>query len=417
MAPIPELKSKPIAIPKPITEAKPLTPAKAPVPTAKPAAVKDGFTASPATLAAPPTTTQPAKAGETLYTLKGDATLDQVASGTTVLNKGAKGEPVTKVQEALIQAGYKLPKFGADGDFGGETQTALKKFQTDAGMKPPSGVLDAQTLKGLEAAAAKKLKFPEYDRMFKDGVLNSTIGVGYDEAGYHKPEINKIVTGLVGDGTAANKGQGYTQFDPKNATDDQLKKVGIDPAKVDRDAQYFVKTFQHDGKDVKAVVKLITPDTPNAKEKFAKAMAEDEMVTYAGHGRYGSGPDFDDINSTAGNVVLGKPYEQGHVKLGDNDLKKMQMTNDYQLMMFSGCTTNKYLDDLRSVPKNKNTKNLDVVASTDLLYWNNMGDNALTQLEGVTSGRSMNEIQSNLERINKQAGKKSVWTADGFRDN
>ncbi len=38
-------------------------------------------------------------------------------------------------------------------------------------------------------------------------------------------------------------------------------------------------------------------------------------------------------------------------------------------------------------------------------------------LNGVTQGKSMNEIQSGLEKINKQAGKKSVWTADGFKDN
>jgi hypothetical protein len=68
---------------------------------------------------------------------------------------------------------------------------------------------------------------------------------------------------------------------------------------------------------VQSIVKLITPDTPNAKEKFARDMESSEMVMYAGHGRYGSGPDFDDINSTAGNFRIGDPYEEGHVKLGE----------------------------------------------------------------------------------------------------
>jgi hypothetical protein len=97
------------------------------------------------------------------------------------------------------------------------------------------------------------------------------------------------------------------------------------------------------------VVKLITADTPQAKDKFAKAMSESEMLIYAGLGRYGSGPDFDDIKSPRGNFVIGEPYEAGHVTLnkGKTDLQKTVMTKDYQLMMFSGCTTYRYLGDLR----------------------------------------------------------------------
>src|SRR3954453_1913191 len=41
--------------------------------------------------------------------------LRDVASGKTELAKNAKGLPVTKMQEALQTAGYKLPRFGADG--------------------------------------------------------------------------------------------------------------------------------------------------------------------------------------------------------------------------------------------------------------------------------------------------------------
>src|SRR5262249_34895262 len=84
----------------------------------------------------------------------------------------------------------------------------------------------------------------------------------------------------------------------------------------------------------------VRSETPQAKDKFAKAMSESEMLIYAGHGRYGSGPDFDDIKSPRGNFVIGEPYEAGHVTLnkGKTDLQKTVMTKDYQLMMFSGCT-------------------------------------------------------------------------------
>jgi hypothetical protein len=56
------------------------------------------------------------------------------------------------------------------------------------------------------------------------------------------------VKGLLGDGTAANPGQGYKELNPRTATADQLPKAGLDPATVDKDVRYFVKSFQHEGR-------------------------------------------------------------------------------------------------------------------------------------------------------------------------
>lgn len=52
---------------------------------------------------------------------------DVPTSSSFLLKKGSKGEPVKKLQEALIKKYGKqiLPKFGADGDFGSETEKAL----------------------------------------------------------------------------------------------------------------------------------------------------------------------------------------------------------------------------------------------------------------------------------------------------
>jgi hypothetical protein len=252
--------------------------------------------------------------------------------------------------------------------------------------------------------------------LFADGKLNTTIAVGYDEDGSDKGQIKDVLAGLAK--------QGYTQLDPDKAASDKsmaerFKAAGIDPADAKTDKlQYFTKTFKYSGKDVTSVVKLITADTPQAKDQFAKAMGKSEMVIYAGHGRYGSGPDFDDIKSPKGNFVIGKPYAAGHVTLdrGKTDLQKTAMTKDYQLMMFSGCTTFHYLDDLRAVP-GKDSKNLDLVTSNDLLYWHNMGANALEMLDGVTKGESINEIKAGLEDINKEPGKTQMWRVDGFNDN
>lgn len=59
------------------------------------------------------------------------------ASDTTAyptVKKGSKGDNVKTLQEGLLALGYSLPKYGADGDFGGETLAALKAFQTNCDL-------------------------------------------------------------------------------------------------------------------------------------------------------------------------------------------------------------------------------------------------------------------------------------------
>ncbi len=45
------------------------------------------------------------------------------------IRKGAKGLLVVEMQGLLLMHGVQLPKYGADGDFGTETETAVKQFQ------------------------------------------------------------------------------------------------------------------------------------------------------------------------------------------------------------------------------------------------------------------------------------------------
>ena len=70
------------------------------------------------------------------------------------LKKGSKGEEVRKLQQALLKRGYKLPKYGADGDYGNETVSAVKAFQRDWGLKV-DGIAGPDTLKMLESTPEK----------------------------------------------------------------------------------------------------------------------------------------------------------------------------------------------------------------------------------------------------------------------
>lgn len=50
------------------------------------------------------------------------------------LRRGDKGEKVAYLQKLLMDRGYALPKYGADGDYGKETEAAVKAFQRDWGL-------------------------------------------------------------------------------------------------------------------------------------------------------------------------------------------------------------------------------------------------------------------------------------------
>ena len=60
------------------------------------------------------------------------------------LQRGAYGASVKMLQEMLVKVGEVLPKYGADSDFGAETEAALKNFQTKNGLAV-TGIVDATT--------------------------------------------------------------------------------------------------------------------------------------------------------------------------------------------------------------------------------------------------------------------------------
>lgn len=52
-----------------------------------------------------------------------------------LLKRGDKGDAVAAMQMLLMGRGYILEEYGADGDFGGETEKMLKVFQKEHGLK------------------------------------------------------------------------------------------------------------------------------------------------------------------------------------------------------------------------------------------------------------------------------------------
>ena len=79
---------------------------------------------------------------------------DYAGGGETVrttLRRGMKGDDVKAMQEKLIRLGYSCGKYGADGDFGADTEAAVERFQENNRLEV-DGIYGENT-----AAAVEKL--------------------------------------------------------------------------------------------------------------------------------------------------------------------------------------------------------------------------------------------------------------------
>ncbi len=70
--------------------------------------------------------------------------------GNRILCRGMRGSDVSQAQNMLLALGYDLPKYGADGQYGAETELAVRAFQSDATLNV-DGLCGFQTFAALTA--------------------------------------------------------------------------------------------------------------------------------------------------------------------------------------------------------------------------------------------------------------------------
>ncbi len=88
----------------------------------------------------------------------------RVVKGTSVrlpIREGASGPFVRDIQQQLIKAGYRLPRYGADGVFGEETENAVMKFQKDHNLSV-DGLVGQVTLSKLQQVNQQRVSAPDF---------------------------------------------------------------------------------------------------------------------------------------------------------------------------------------------------------------------------------------------------------------
>lgn len=71
-------------------------------------------------------------------------------TGDRTLRRGDRGEDVAEMQRLLLAHGYSVGADGADGDFGPDTESALRQFQEEHGLTP-DGICGPLTWAALES--------------------------------------------------------------------------------------------------------------------------------------------------------------------------------------------------------------------------------------------------------------------------
>jgi peptidoglycan hydrolase-like protein with peptidoglycan-binding domain len=100
--------------------------------------------------------------------LAADETLQQVAAGAATLAKGARGDGVRALQQALTTLGTPMT---ADGSFGPKTGAAIAALQAAEGL-PQTGVVDAATLAAIDERLSQKSTSSLHDAMAKAAGLS-----------------------------------------------------------------------------------------------------------------------------------------------------------------------------------------------------------------------------------------------------
>jgi peptidoglycan hydrolase-like protein with peptidoglycan-binding domain len=196
------------------------------------------------------------------------------------------------IQRQLRRLG--LYRLGIDGIFGSGTESGLVEAfgGNEWRQLTPDDILGRLTAASAPAGGAGEHRL-RYGEMFRDGILDFTLGIGFDETGAHQAQIDAITQALADRGFRNDRAAAIRIYRQAGRT------LGASDFGV-----YLVRenalTYRPPAgaaRQIHAVVRLVTSrdgsQGAQAASAFREGMAQSDVAMYAGHGRYGSGPDFD----------------------------------------------------------------------------------------------------------------------------
>lgn len=204
-----------------------------------------------------------------------------------------KGADLKPIQKELIRLG--LYTMTADGIMGRGTETGLVEAFGGDEWRTLSPAECLTRLKAAKpSAAGKKGEHSlRYGEMFKDGIIDMTLALGFDESGFNKAGLDNLTDALEGHAFARDVATATLLYQHAGR---KLDATSTGEMWVKQDALQY-KPPAGPARPIHAVVRLVySLDGSRGKEvaqAYKEGLAESDVAYYSGHGRYGSGPDFD----------------------------------------------------------------------------------------------------------------------------
>jgi hypothetical protein len=200
---------------------------------------------------------------------------------------------VRAIQRELVR--LRLYNLRVDGDLGPRTAAALgEAFGSDAWQTQTSTEVTEALRAAVEpwAGGGRSLRYSE---LFRDGVLDVTFGIGFIEG--LPEEMTDAISGI----STALEERGFTASNRRAA---ELLDAAGRPLAAASTGRFYVKenAFIYSPpaglpRQIHVIVRLLHNLTPGggqaSAQAFREAMIHGDAAWYSGHGRYGTGPDFD----------------------------------------------------------------------------------------------------------------------------
>ncbi len=202
-------------------------------------------------------------------------------------------DEVREIQRQLTR--LRLYNLTVDGDLGQRTEVSLSEAFGDESWRTRTATEVVESLRAAETGWAGGGRSLRYAELFRDGVLDVTFGMGFLEG-----ELSEMSGAVSGIATALEQ-RGYTEDGPRAA---ELLAAAGRPLADGTVGRFFIKenAFTYappagTSRSIHSIVRLITNQVPGgggaAAAAFREAMTQGDAAWYSGHGRYGTGPDFD----------------------------------------------------------------------------------------------------------------------------
>jgi uncharacterized protein DUF4157 len=258
----------------------------------------------------------------------------RAAPGPAILRR-ADGAPVPswsaqelrQIQGGLQRLGLYQPK--PTGTLDAATQSGLVEAFGDESWRTMSAADVTARLAAADkpqgTAGEHRLRYGE---LFKDGVLDVTLSVGFDETKHNWKAFDDVVKVLTD----------RRYVEDAAAVDEVYKQAGRSVSAKTSYGRFFVKknAFWYtppaadvfDSRFVHVVVRLVTSlmglQGAKAAGAVKEGMVESDVSFYTGHGRYGTGPDFDP------HTAVERLDDQGNVteRIEDYNVLELQMKEE-----------------------------------------------------------------------------------------